>query len=60
MDLFEDLDRENKKTEEEIRKAEMRGEIGNLTEEINRTGRDISRGLQHEGGKPHESGDDTE
>jgi hypothetical protein len=42
MEIPESIVKETRKTEEEIRKAEIREEIGNLKEGINRTGAVIS------------------
>ncbi|MFA4878070.1 MAG: hypothetical protein WC586_11720 [Methanoregula sp.] len=60
MELSEELDRENKKAEETIRKTEMRDEIGSLKEEINRTGHHISRELEKEGKKSPAPASDAE
>jgi hypothetical protein len=58
MELFDDISRETKRTEEEIRKAEMRKEIGELKDEINRAGHEVSQELRHETPAPAPADDD--
>jgi len=60
MDVTGDLGSETKRTEEEIRKAEMRKEIGELKEVIDRTGHMVSRELQAGAGAPSATADDDE
>jgi hypothetical protein len=49
MEFLKELDTETKRTEEEIRKKDMRKEIEALNQEINRTGHAISQELQGPG-----------
>nr|WP_320161390.1 hypothetical protein [uncultured Methanoregula sp.] len=58
MELFDDLTRETKRTEEEIRKAAMKKEVGELKEQINRTGHEISHEIQNESPAPSATADE--
>jgi len=58
MDRIDELDSETRRTGEEIRKAEMRREIGDLKEEIDRKGREISRGLENTPAAPSATADE--